>query len=434
MPSSANEASEDVKDQLGEIYTPGRPIIDTRLFSGRGELLERINDERHSGKHFIIYGPRQVGKSSFSHAAFPDAYRHVCSRTSDFVSIFLAVLLEVNDAFTESERTELGHVGTSVGGGHLPVSGETFREAGVTNVVLAGQPLDVNLFVRRILDHEDEIGTIVLEEFDKLQAAVRTQVVDVMRALSDRNSSVTIVLVGIGKSPVDLIPNADREWIGHTTIYLKVPPMDDCELSDIFLRRKELFRIEMPKDVQDTIRWISCRYPTSLHQIALYSCLAAWTRVMARVIGDWATRVSKDTRPWWSISKYFAPIQIETMPRVKDLGLSVGQNDLGAAVRLFVNGIEGNFPEEIGEWRRADDADREFLMEYASQRDSAWDEDQDTNLSTKFPFLFEQSRNTVTPTFLALFPFLRAQRYLSNERVRSEADATSSKEGPDLSP
>ena len=56
--------------ELGSIFTPGSPINNRDLFSGRVDQISKIiNAVSQRGYHAILYGERGVGKTSLSNIA-----------------------------------------------------------------------------------------------------------------------------------------------------------------------------------------------------------------------------------------------------------------------------------------------------------------------------------------------------------------------------
>src|SRR4051794_31860396 len=85
----------ELQEALASVYTPGSPIQDPALFSGRDLLLSDLRAELPvTGVHFVLYGERGVGKTSLWHVLLHDrkVQQHSASASDDFVSIFLRVL------------------------------------------------------------------------------------------------------------------------------------------------------------------------------------------------------------------------------------------------------------------------------------------------------------------------------------------------------
>jgi hypothetical protein len=117
-----------LRGTLAEIYTPGFPIEDPRLFSGRVGLLEELKKELVvRGTHFVLYGERGIGKTSLWQVLLHGkrVKRHAASATDDFVSIFRRVLEEIGEDFTPVSRSDTSATSLSAGSKDVLGVGQT---------------------------------------------------------------------------------------------------------------------------------------------------------------------------------------------------------------------------------------------------------------------------------------------------------------------
>ncbi len=317
---------DEVQNQLKRVYTPGTPITEPALFAGRHQLLETVRSTRSVGMNYVIQGPAGLGKTSFARQLFSGtrAFWHTASEDTDFVSIFLAMLLSIDGAVTEAETTKLKKAGVSVGSDAVGTKAEFGTELNVKHVQVAAQKLDLNFVLERVVRHEQKIGSIVIDEFQRIKdSKIHTQVVEVIKGLADRGSNVTVALVGITAQGEELVKDP------------------------------EFFNVAFPPELQQKISWMSCGYPYIVHKIALQSCMAWLVRSTAQIIGDLVV-------PW--IRKYILRQKEIQTPDLKTLSVSIDRDDVISAVQMFVIEYEGNHPLAAESLQRLGQTEREQLL------------------------------------------------------------------------
>lgn len=61
----------DLSMQAGQVFTPGSPVNERDLFSGRIEQIQSVLDAvTQRGYHAVLYGERGVGKTSLAKSRF----------------------------------------------------------------------------------------------------------------------------------------------------------------------------------------------------------------------------------------------------------------------------------------------------------------------------------------------------------------------------
>ena len=388
-----------------------------------------MKDRRSPGAHFVIFGPQKVGKSSFGYSLFPEGTRTAWYRGSpgtDPVSLFLSVLSKLDAAFTPAERTEIEQQTINIGGGHIPAQLGTTVGITTKNITVANQPLDVDFFLNRLRQHESEIDAIVIEEFDKIQnQEVHQQIVAVMKGLSDAASTINVIVIGIADSDRDLIRDPGYIDLLNTSVTsVKISPLTVGDLLDVFARRKVIFNVTIPDDIQRKVVWMSCGYPATLHLLSYQMCAIAWIRAGWRVTLEWLGRVAEDPRSRWNPMRYLSPAADtkvdDAKVDLKRIGMSVQTDDLIASVNAFISNMGNNFPDLAGTWQALDKDGRQFLIDYANGRQTVWDRDVSRaggEVLARFPTLFRKDGcGAVVSSIANLYPFLRAQRYLVDQR------------------
>ena len=254
-----SKVADELQDQLQLVYTPGTPITKPALFAGRHQLLETVRHAEGVGMNYVIQGSAGLGKTSFARQLFfgTRAFWHTASEDTDFVSIFLAMLLAIDGAVTEAERTRLMKAGVSVGSDAIGTKAEFGTELNVKQVQVAAQKLDLNFVLERVVKHEVKIDSIVIDEFQRIKdPKIHTQVVEVIKGLADRGSHVTVALVGITAKGEELVKDPEYpSYLGRHVTAIRLGPMTESEIIEIFQGRKS-FGITFPPELQQRIGWI----------------------------------------------------------------------------------------------------------------------------------------------------------------------------------
>jgi hypothetical protein len=91
--------------EAGRVFTPGSPVDERGLFSGRSDQIDRIIDAiSQKGYHAVLYGDRGVGKTSLSNVLVDFLEdlgvsiimpRANCDASDDYSSLWSKVLRDV---------------------------------------------------------------------------------------------------------------------------------------------------------------------------------------------------------------------------------------------------------------------------------------------------------------------------------------------------
>ena len=204
---------------------------------------------------FVLYGERGVGKTSLWEILLHGQriQQHSASASDDFVSIFLRVLEELKEQFTDDERTRMAEVTGSIGKeGVASVGGKSGEEA--TEKPVAERKLDLNFVLDRVARRANSLDAVVIDEFQNLSKhAIQTQIIEVVKGFADRKVDVKIFLVGVADSDDELIPSQDyAQDKGRHFFIRRVPRMSDSELHDILDVRERLFRSRSRRRREET--------------------------------------------------------------------------------------------------------------------------------------------------------------------------------------
>ena len=243
-PPVTNEEWEIVRAATQTLFKPKTPIDDDKLFAGRIKQINDILDAVYEdGGHAIIFGERGVGKTSLSKivekkvATVIRALRVVpvsCGKTDDFYTIW-------GNAFNDF----------NVAGGDV---GDFFREKNNPyKVYNALQELDTSKYHIFIFDEFDRIedkGTLGL-------------MADLMKHFSNHPINVTVIVVGVGETLVDLF--GSHESIARCCSQIKMPRMSEKELEEIISERLARIGFTIEKTVMVRTRRLSQGLPGYMH-------------------------------------------------------------------------------------------------------------------------------------------------------------------------
>lgn len=349
------KAKFDLEEQLSKVYTPGNPINDSNLFSGRQELLNRLRSQLLiTGTNFIFYGERGVGKTSFCNVLFTGymIHSHTCSRNDDFVTIFLNILSSRGLQFTETENRLLAEAGYKIGSDNL-LSVEGKISAGEKEEPIAKQRLDLNFVLKKLAQLQTQIDAIVLDEFQNIKRQeIQTEIIEVVKGLADTNIKLRIVIVGIADSDTQLLTSQEYpQYKMRHFIAEKIPKMGFKELQDIIDKREQLFGIKFEPEVKRWVAEISSGYPQYAHKLALYSCYS-WVGENIIKIGESLINL---IRSIFGISS--------KSPSIESINMNITPKNLAVAVKQFIEEFDANYTEVAPQYRKAIESSDKHIIQ-----------------------------------------------------------------------
>lgn len=263
---------QDSIDQLIRIhhaFKPSGPIDSFEMFAGRAtQIRKMLGAVMQKGQHAILYGERGVGKTSLvstlgailTHSKIPSPpiIRFNCDKKQTFANLWQRILKEIH---ISQEQIAAGFTPTK-------------KKQNLTAADLLPEqdisPDDVRLLFQKLPIHP----IIILDEIDRIEdEGVIGLLADTVKALSDHNSSVTLILVGVADT-IDQLIN-DHRSIERALVQIQMPRMFSKELNEVMDRCLKEAQMTMEKEAQEFIVNMSRGLPHYIHLLGLHAALEA---------------------------------------------------------------------------------------------------------------------------------------------------------------
>ena len=265
--------------EAGAVFTPGSPISEPTLFSGRLDQISKIIDTiSQRGYHAALYGERGVGKTSLSNVLL--SYLQGPSRKF----VLPRVNCDASDTFTSLWKKLLRDIIVTES---RPVFGFSKDEITLKKSVIEDLPGDLTPDdIRRTL--AELSGGIILvpvfDEFDRIKSSrTRSLMADTIKSLSDYSVNATIILIGVADSVQDLI--SDHQSIERALVQVPMPRMSRQEVAAILNNGLGRLKMTMTKDAAAEIVNLSQGLPYVTHLLMLHATKVA-TRQKLKEIGS----------------------------------------------------------------------------------------------------------------------------------------------------
>ena len=251
----SNEDWEIVRAATQTLFKPKTPIDDDQLFSGRIKQINDILDAVYEdGGHAIIFGERGVGKTSLS--------KIVEKKVAGILSNLrvISVSCGVTDEFYRIWGNAFNDFNAD--GGDVA---SFFTEKRNPYVIYnALQELDSSKY-----------HIFIFDEFDRIKDdATLSLMADLMKHFSNHPINVTIIIVGVGDTLLDLF--GSHESIARCCSQIKMPLMTD---------RLNRIGCSIEKGVLSRARRLSQGLPSYIHLMGQLMLRNAIVRRAPRIVG-----------------------------------------------------------------------------------------------------------------------------------------------------
>lgn len=246
------------------VFTPHTPINQENLFRGRMVEVQQILSTLNTpGQHVLLFGDRGVGKSSLANVTSSKLIKIAgkelvikrCSKSDSFSSIFENVLIKCGIDISVQTKSMSGSLSVNGFGYQECTECKGFSDKVQSPSWVCDKVKDFNIL-------------LLVDEFDSIQNKDdKHKVAEVIKLLSDSNSSFKIFVVGIAES-------ADELTAGHPSVQrclkeIKLSKMSNRELVDIINSGSAKLKLNFTRDAKFRICGLSSGYPHFTHLIAL---------------------------------------------------------------------------------------------------------------------------------------------------------------------
>jgi Cdc6-like AAA superfamily ATPase len=231
--------------RLGQVFTPGAPVVRRDLFAGRVDQVFAITTAiAQPGKHVVLYGERGVGKTSLANQ----------------LGEFLAPVLGPNGKVIRVNCTTQDLFGS--------MWAKVLRELDIDKPEhWTYEPPDPDE-IRSILAKIAVPAVIILDEFDRVEDDDSLSLMaDTIKALSDHIVSIKLVIVGVADSIDQLI--GEHESVQRAIEEVALPRMTQEELISIISTALSVVGMKIRRTARNRIGRLAEGLPHYVHLLTL---------------------------------------------------------------------------------------------------------------------------------------------------------------------
>lgn len=256
-----------MRDTLGEVFTPATPIEKRSLFAGRVSQIETlIKTLNEKGCHTVIYGERGVGKTSFANmiaeASGANLYvsKTSCDSSDTFDSIWRKAFRRITLPY---KKPTLGLV-----------SKENIERVALEELLPKDHSITPGDVVRALEFALNVPTIIVFDEFDRVRDDdTRRLLADTIKAVSDNLTGVKLIVVGVAGDVTSLI--GEHQSIERSIRQIFLPRMAPQELAEIIDKGFNKLNMSIKEGVKTKIVRFSQGFPHYTHLLAKSAAQAA---------------------------------------------------------------------------------------------------------------------------------------------------------------
>lgn len=249
---------------IAEVFRPYTPIDDIDLFAGRvHEVAEVLGTVYERGRHVVIHGDRGVGKTSLANVMERLLDRRADGQEEARVLVVKAAC-DSTDNFSSVWRRVFNGIALT----------RAIRRTGF-RAQPAEEQLDLAELLPEVLRPADIVSAartlgrtvVILDEFDRLQGSETARAfADTLKALSDADADMTVVIVGVGRSVTELI--GEHESVERCLKQVGIPRMSDAEADSIVTTGLARAGMTIQLEAKERIIRLSQGFPHYTHLLA----------------------------------------------------------------------------------------------------------------------------------------------------------------------
>lgn len=251
--------------EINKAFSPHAPINSAELFRGRLDQIRETTDAIFTtGLSVMLYGERGVGKTSLA------------STLSDFLSDTIIAAPKVNcgisDCFEAVIRRSIGALGL-----------QTSRRTAGFNASLEAMPLNLTNFLpeedlspdtaAEVLSQLPPGVVLIIDEFDRLPRSAAQEFADLVKGLSDRGASTTVILVGVAENINDLLDA--HASVERCLRQIRIPRMSETEIREIIDKGLERAGYSIERTARQHITQVVQGFPHYAHLLGQNAARAA---------------------------------------------------------------------------------------------------------------------------------------------------------------
>jgi energy-coupling factor transporter ATP-binding protein EcfA2 len=250
-----------VSPALG-VHAQGGPVAHRDRFAGREEQIARLIEAVFEpGAHVLISGDRGVGKTSLANILHDVLVPH-----SELGVHVTRVECGSLDTFGPIWRRMLNEMAQNLG--KRAAWNSAFSRAAEQ---LGDGPRPAELLVPlRLVASNAPVSVLVFDEFDRLpDSSTHAAFTDIIKALSDERSRVTVVLVGADDTRDLLFQGNDSTR--RTVVEVRVPSMSTTEVQALVTSGLDTAEMKIDADALEFLSSLVSGIPHVAHALGLHS-------------------------------------------------------------------------------------------------------------------------------------------------------------------
>lgn len=252
------------ESRVRDVFTPHTPINQENLFRGRmAEVQQILSTLNTPGQHVLLFGDRGVGKSSLANITSSKLIKITekelvikrCSKSDSFCTIFENVLMKCGIDLSIQTKNTSGNISMNGFGYQRSTEHGGFSNKAQSPSWICDKIKDLNIL-------------LLIDEFDSIQNKDdKHKVAELIKLLSDSNSSLKIFVIGIAASAEEL--TAGHPSVQRCLKEIKLDKMSQRELVDIIKNGSAKLNLNFTRDAMFRICRLSSGYPHFTHLISL---------------------------------------------------------------------------------------------------------------------------------------------------------------------